>query len=171
MLERLAKFESVVPVDKRGYIHRIDNVLFSHAGLSEVFVTHYFPGFQGDIDELIGEINSFRKEEMWCDASPIWVRPQNGRTVMYPAGYLQVVGHTPVRKMDFYKDILSVDSFSTYRDGSPIGDQRFVWVDTVSKVWGFADKGNEIESTPDEKLDIRSYRIGDRVQFKIRFSD
>ena len=171
VLECLSKFESVVPVDKRGYIHRIDNVLFSHAGLSEVFVTHYFPEFQGDIDELIGEINSLRKEEMWCDASPIWVRPQDGRIVMYPAGYLQVVGHTPVRKTDFYNDILSVDSFSTYRDGSPVGDQRFVWVDTVSKVWGFADKGNEIEPPSDEKLDIRNYQIGDRVRFKIRFSD
>ena len=171
VLACLSKFESTVPVDKRGYIHRIDNILFSHAGLSDAFVTHFFPEFQGDFDELIGEINSLRKEEMWCDASPIWVRPQDGRTVMYPAGFLQVVGHTPVRKTDFYNNILSVDSFSTYRDGSPIGDQRFVWVDTVSKVWGFADKGNEIEPTPDEKLDIRTYRIGDRVQFKIRFSD
>jgi hypothetical protein len=130
-------------------------------------VKHFLPEFQGDIDNLIERINILKEEEMWCDASPIWLRPQDGKTVMYPTGYLQVVGHTPVRKTDFYNDILTVDNFSTYRDGSPFGDQRFVWLDTISKQWGFADKGNLVEPIPDGKLDIRNYRIGDRVHFKI----
>lgn len=29
--------------------------------------------------------------------------------------------------------------FSTYRDGRPIGGERFVWIDTVEKKWAFAE--------------------------------
>ena len=167
VLEGISKLEKLLPAGNIAYIHRIDNVLFSHAGLTEIFVSHFLQKFDGNIDELIEKINSFRRDELWCDASPIWARPQDGRIELYPSGYLQVVGHTPVEKTDFFADVLTVDNFSTYRSGNPIGDQRFVWVDTVSKQWGFADKNGEAE-TPDAKLDIRSYRVGDRVRFKIR---
>lgn len=59
----------------------------------KAFVSHFLPNFDGDIDELLERINNFRREEMWCDASPIWARPQDGSIKMYPRGYLQVVGH------------------------------------------------------------------------------
>ncbi len=124
VLDCLSRLKNAVPKDNIGYIHRIDNVVFSHAGLSEKFVKHFFPKFHGEFDELIEKINALGKEELWCDALPIWVRPQNGGIDMYPSGYLQVVGHTPVRKTDFFGDILTVDNFSTYRDGAPIGDRR-----------------------------------------------
>ena len=88
---------------------------------------------------------------------------------MYPAGYLQVVGHTPVRKTDYFGELITVDNFSTYRNGDPIGDRRFVWVDTVSKQWGFADGNGNPEELPDSKLDIRNYKVGDQVKFKIRY--
>ena len=169
VLEGLSKLEKLMPTGNIAYIHRIDNVLFSHAGLSEVFVSHFLPKLSGEIDELIEEINSFGREEMWCDASPIWIRPQNGRIEMYPAGYLQVVGHTPVRKTDYFGEVVTVDNFSTYRNGNPIGDQRFIWVDTVSKQWEFADGNGKPEELSDPKLDIRNYKVGDRVKFKIRY--
>lgn len=108
---------------------------------------------------------------MWCDASPIWVRPQNGRVEMYSNGILQVVGHTPVKKTDYFRNILTVDNFSTYSDGTPIGDQRFIWVDTVTKEWGFAYGDGKPEKLPDPKLDVRSYKVGDTVRFKIRWYD
>ena len=56
-------------------------------------------------------------------------------------------------------------------DGTPIGDQRFIWVDTVSKEWGFTDNGGIPEELPDPKLDIRTYRRGDRVVYKIKMYD
>ncbi len=52
--------------------------------------------------------------------------------------YLQVVGHTPVISAIQEGNLLSLDNFSTYRDGIPYGDQRFVFVDTTEKTWQFA---------------------------------
>ena len=65
--------------------------------------------------------------------------------------------------------MVTVDNFSTYHNGDPIGDQRFIWIDTVSKQWGFADSDGEPEELPDPKLDIRNYKVGDSVKFKIRY--
>ena len=171
VLEGISKLEKLLPTGNIAYIHRIDNVLFSHAGLTEIFVSHFLPDFDGDIDELLEKINSFRRDELWCDASPIWARPQDGGIEMYPLGYLQVVGHTPVRKTDYFGELVTVDNFSTYRNGNPIGDRRFIWVDTVSKQWGFADGNGKPEELPDPKLDIRNYKVGDCVKFKIRYHD
>ena len=168
VLEGISRLEKLITVGNIAFIHRIDNVLFSHAGLTEAFVSHFLPNFSGDIDEMLEKINSFRREEMWCDVSPIWARPQDGWIKMYPSGYLQVVGHTPVNKTDYFGELLTVDNFSTYRNGDTIGDQRFIWVDTITKQWGFADRNGEIEDIPDEKLDIRNYKVGDKVRFKIR---
>ena len=171
VLDGLFKLAKNLPAENIAFVHRIDNVLFSHAGLSEVFVSHFLSDFNGDIDDFLMEINGFGKEEMWNDVSPIWVRPQNGRIEMYSNGFLQVVGHTPVRKTDFFRNILTVDNFSTYCDGTPIGDQRFIWVDTVTKEWGFADGDGNPEKLPDPRLDVRNYKVGDYVKFKVRWHD
>ncbi len=171
VLDGLSKLEKNLPTESIAFIHRIDNVLFSHAGLSEAFVSHFFPAFDGSIDKLLDRINAFRREEMWRDDSPIWVRPQNGRIEMFSNDFLQVVGHTPVRKTDFFRNILTVDNFSTYCDGTPIGDQRFIWVDTVAKEWEFADGDGNPEKLPDPRLDVRNYKVGDYVKFKVRWHD
>lgn len=171
VLDGLFKLAKNLPAENIAFVHRIDNVLFSHAGLSEVFVSRFLSDFNGDIDDFLKEINGFGKEEMWNDVSPIWVRPQNGRIEMYSNGFLQVVGHTSVRKTDFFRNILTVDNFSTYCDGTPIGDQRFIWVDTVAKEWGFADGDGNPEKLPDPRLDVRNYKVGDYVKFKVRGHD
>ena len=54
--------------------------------------------------------------------------------------YLHVVGHTPVRHPIQDGDVLSTDLFSTYRNGAPFGDERFVIVDTVTKDWQVAEE-------------------------------
>lgn len=52
---------------------------------------------------------------MWNDASPLWQRPQYSKMRMYKQGeFLQVVGHTPVKKITQAGDIISCDVFSTY---------------------------------------------------------
>ena len=95
-----------------------------------------------DITELvdvIDEINSFGKWDLWKDNSPIWARPQDGYYDMYREDLFQVVGHTPVDAPLLTGNVLTLDTFSTYRNGTPIGDERFVWIDTVSTKWDYAN--------------------------------
>ena len=94
VIEGLSKLEKCVSAGNIAYIHRIDSVLFSHAGLTEVFVSHFLPDFSGGIDELLEKINGFRRDELWCDASPIWARPQDGRIEMYPKTVVKVTSVT-----------------------------------------------------------------------------
>ena len=171
VLQGLSSLKAALPAENIAFIHKIDEVLFSHAGLTQAFMSYYFPEHEGGIDDLIERINGFGKEELWNDASPIWARPQDGRIGMYPDVKLQVVGHTPVRRTDYFKGVLTVDIFSTHLNGDPIGDQRFVWVDTITGQWGYSDKGMVPEELPDQKLDIRTYHKGDRVRFKIRWAE
>ena len=60
----------------------------------------------------------------------------------YYDGRLQVVGHTPVEKPLYEKEkrLLTLDTFSTNQDGRPIGDCRFVVVDTVAQTFQYADE-------------------------------
>ena len=87
-------------------------------------------------------------EDMWNDESPVWVRMQKSTSLYfgdirpYYDGRLQVVGHTPVER-PLYEDekgLLSLDTFSTYQDGSPVGNRRFVVIDTKTKVFQYADE-------------------------------
>lgn len=116
------------------YIQRIDNVLFCHGGLCQNFVDQYVPiSKQDDIDETIIRINGLGRYEMWKDDSPIWLRPQYFQRKMYQEDkILQVVGHTPVEKIIKDRNIISCDTFSTYQNGTPIGVEKFLIIDTES---------------------------------------
>lgn len=134
--EGLRKLRESLPDDKQlAYIHRIDNVLFSHGGLRESFVDRYIdPEYRDDEDAVIEGINRLGCAEMWDDESPIWYRPQYYPEKMFRHNeLLQVVGHTPVESISLDWNILSCDVFSTYRDGSPIGTQEFLLIDTLNR--------------------------------------
>ncbi len=114
------------------YVHRIGNVLFSHAGLVDGFVDEY--DLRGiEIDELIGIVNYMDKPQMWRDNSPIWARPQSSIMTPYPPGMAQVMGHTPVPGPYKKENTITLDTFSTYSDGTKIGPNTFFWVDTDSE--------------------------------------
>ena len=124
------------------YVHKIDNVIFCHGGLSETCVkrcpggtSHYH-----DIDWIVNKINScISFDDAWKDYSPIWYRPQyslTGYSQYKPRKLLQVVGHTPIKAINQQHNVLSCDSFSTYPDGAPYGTQEFTVVDTVT--WQFS---------------------------------
>ena len=119
------------------YIHRIDNVLFMHGGLTDEFVkafskaSHY-----NDVDAVISEINELGRGRMWQNYSPIWLRPQYGNYRMYkPRKLLQVVGHTPVKEIKKEGNVISCDTFSTYRNGDPFGTMEFLLLDT--ETWSY----------------------------------
>ena len=134
VVDRLQKFVKALPEGNAAFIHRIDNVLFSHAGLTANFVKAHFGHSDNDnIDYIVDYINKMGKAYMWVDDSPIWARPQNGSWELYPSDMMQVVGHTPVEWPQKEGNLLTLDNFSTYRNGEPIGDERFVWIDTEKK--------------------------------------
>lgn len=114
------------------YIQQIDNVLFCHGGVSKFFVDKYVPiSKQDDVSYVVECINSLGHYDIWCDDSPIWYRPQYYKGKMFkPRIILQVVGHTPMEKVERKGNVISCDVFSTYQDGRPIGTQEFVVVDT-----------------------------------------
>ena len=136
MLETLR--DTLESPDNIGIIHKVDNTLFSHAGLSYEFVEQQFSQ-EMDIECMIDMINDFGVEELWEVNSPIWVRPQDWTLAkgMFPDDLFQVVGHTPVREVFKQDNMITVDTFSTYSNGKPVGNREFCWVDTVKKTWGY----------------------------------
>ena len=140
VVNRIRDLRNSIPPENSEYVHKIDNVVFSHAGLTESFVMRHFGNSKADLDTMIGKINRMGETELWQDDSPIWARPQYGEMRIYPQDVFQVVGHTPVRTALEEGNLLTIDNFSTYRDGRPIGDERFVWIDTIEKKWKFVEE-------------------------------
>lgn len=130
--EKLSALRRELPDERQmAYLHRIDNTIFTHGGLTHAFVKYYASDVDyDDIDAVIEEINSLGMREMWDDASPLWLRPQYYYDKMYKeTELLQVVGHTPVMQIDRLGNVLTCDLFSTYRNGDPIGTQEFLLID------------------------------------------
>lgn len=115
-------------------MHRIDNVLFTHGGLTVEFLQLLNEDLlDADIDEVVAAINDASQNHLWNDESPLWLRPQNRTVNVFRNDiYKQVVGHTPVKKI-FEKDgIISTDVFSTYRDGMQIGESAMIVIDSIT---------------------------------------
>ena len=113
-------------------MHRIDNVIFSHGGLTVEFLRRLNEELlDADIDEVVATVNNASHNYLWNDESPLWLRPQNRTVNVFRNDtYTQVVGHTPVEKI-FEKDgIISTDVFSTYRDGTQIGESAMIVIDS-----------------------------------------
>lgn len=133
--EKLSSLRRELPDrSQMAYIHKIDNVLFTHGGLTHAFVKYYASDIDyDDTDAVLEKINCLGRNEMWDDASPLWLRPQFDFEKMYrEADILQIVGHTPVEEIDRLGNVISCDLFSTYRTGDPIGTQEFLLIDTVT---------------------------------------
>lgn len=137
----LRKLYSSIPAGNLVFVHRIDNVLFSHAGISRMFVREHFETKDYDkVDHIVACINDLRMEDMWNNDSPIWLRPQKQYAHfpinMYkPRTFLQVVGHSPMKEITQEGNVVSCDVFSTYRDRSRYGSHEFCLVDTESWAW------------------------------------
>jgi hypothetical protein len=115
-------------------MQRIDNILFLHGGLTAEFVKRLNPHLmEADINDVIMAVNEASHDLLWNNASPLWFRPQySNREIFRADKYKQVVGHTPVENI-FEKDgVISTDVFSTYRDGTQIGESAMVVIDSES---------------------------------------
>ncbi|MDD6042818.1 MAG: metallophosphoesterase [Eubacteriaceae bacterium] len=113
-------------------MHRIDNVLFSHGGLTTDFLKWFNEDLMNaDIDDVIAAVNDASPYYLWDDESPLWLRPQDKTRETFRADtYKQVVGHTPVEKIFEKNGIISTDVFSTYRDGTQIGESAMIVIDS-----------------------------------------
>lgn len=125
---------SIINTNQIAYIHRIDNALFLHGGLTNEFVMkHVDKDKRDDVDFVIKTINGLDEEIMWGNESPLWFRPQYKQTPMYGEGsYVQVVGHTPVHEIIKERNVISTDVFSRRKDGTFIGSCNFPIIDTVT---------------------------------------
>ena len=129
----LEELKDALPdLDQLAFIHRIDRILFTHGGLTEAFVRRYFTDSEyEDTDLVVRKINEMGHEELWDDSSPLWHRPQYSGATMYKEGeLLQVVGHTPVERIQRVKSLISCDVFSTFRNRKPVGTEEFPLIDT-----------------------------------------
>ena len=147
VISKLEEFGKVFSdTGQLAFMHRIDNVLFSHGGLTTEFVKWLDEELpDANIDDVIAAVNEAPPAHLWSDDSPLWLRPQyKHRDTFRKSIYTQVVGHTPVEKI-FEKDgIISTDVFSTYRDGTQIGESALIVVDSVTRKyekveWHFAN--------------------------------
>ncbi len=133
VLSKLEELEdSLENPSKIAIMHRIDNVLFSHGGLTVDFLKWLDENLiEADIDEVVAAVNDASRSYLWSDESPLWLRPQNRMVNVFRNDtYTQVVGHTPVKRI-FEKDgIISTDVFSTYRDGVQIGESAMIVIDS-----------------------------------------
>ncbi|MBO7335089.1 MAG: metallophosphoesterase [Lachnospiraceae bacterium] len=136
----LYELEAELLWNKRlAFVQRIDNVIFSHAGLKAGFVKEIVKKhkeYADDIDTVISFINTLNRERLWANDSPLWYRPQmNNKDVWVREPFIQVVGHTPVEEIYEDKRVISTDVFSTYRDGRQIGESAFLIIDSKTCEW------------------------------------
>lgn len=136
VLNKLEELEqSLKDPEQIAFIHRIDNVLFMHGGLTTDYVEWTsLDLIDADIDDIIDSINRGSVYELWNDRSPLWFRPQMTTKEMFRTDeYTQVVGHTPVENIYEENGVISTDTFSTHSDGRQIGESAMVVIDTVGR--------------------------------------
>ena len=139
VIEGITKLERILE-DRYKFVHRIDNVLFSHAGVTETFVLHSCGYHVKEIEDILAKINRMGKQELWRDSSPIWARPQADFYRMFRDDlFYQVVGHTPVEEPLDACGVLTLDLFSTYSNGDPYGNQKLYIVDTMTRKFAEAE--------------------------------
>ena len=92
----------------------VNDVLVTHAGLSEKFMYDMKINSNQEIREIVQCLNKLSLETLWCDDSPLWYRPNNKNT---PMPIMQVVGHTPpewIERSGFESEnLVSVDPYCT----------------------------------------------------------
>ena len=113
------------------FAHLDGKAVFSHAGIFQEFIDTNNSSSCNAASELVEEINNLELPAFWRDDSPIWARPQYDKLTSPGVldGYLQVVGHTPLRDIIKKDGIVSLDVFST-NWGEKIGVEKMIIVDT-----------------------------------------
>ncbi len=144
VLSGLNNIEQILGKNKCRFVHKVDNAIFSHAGIMSRFIDRYIPDNRVMNEEremrTIDIINKMRRKDLWIDDSPLWARVLDENYDICFENCLQVTGHTPVKTIVKKSNIIIVDLFSRYSNGAPIGIERFVCVDTISKTYEIVEE-------------------------------
>lgn len=116
---------------------KIDNVIFSHAGITDEFIYNNpeLKKFATDPDKLIGRINALSLWEVWNENGPLWSRHQLDGSLLYE--FRQVCGHTPLETVRDVDNCISTDVFST-EWGKKYGEEKFIIINTETGEWEYA---------------------------------
>jgi predicted phosphodiesterase len=91
-----------------------DDILLTHAGLSQFFYDNYFDIDINNTKEISDYLNHMSLESVWNDQSPIWFRPSKWYDPK--VGLRQIAGHTPPDYFKYYNiaypDYYTVDPYS-----------------------------------------------------------
>lgn len=143
--------------DRFAVIQKVDNWMFSHAGIDSEWVENHLSVTEPDdiricTNRMI-ESRDDTQGHLWNSISPLWLRFQEPwgseatRQRLYTGtngNIKQCVGHSPTQKPYevFREDLgliaLSADTFSTYSSGEPIGDEKLIIIDTDTSTWKYA---------------------------------
>lgn len=117
----------------------LDGWIFTHAGLAEDFVQRRIvpraSGVPLNDKDVVELANDLTVDALWEMDSPLWYRPSTGAQLYGEGRIHQCAGHTPSKRILEYGNLVVCDTFSTYRDGVPIGDQTLCLIDTADNTW------------------------------------
>lgn len=121
-------------------IHEIDEVVFSHAGITMGLFREYCSSVHNHPHQNFWDWinNGLTAERLWREDSPLWHRPSNQlRKNTFNPHYLQIVGHTPVPTITYNHDdhMLYTDTWSTDSERKPLGDRSLLLIKTDAKEW------------------------------------
>lgn len=113
------------------FAHRDGKVIFSHAGIFREFLDEINLGECKTVGVLMEKINNLPADKFWNNNSLLWARPQVEilTTPKILEGYVQVVGHTPMKDTTKQNGVVSTDVFST-NWGKKIGSEQLIIVDS-----------------------------------------
>ena len=94
--------------------YQLDNILFTHAGIGHDWLTYQNKYESGSIADFVNDIWKYQPNRFMFygidqygntkTQTPIWIRPQalmaGNKDTFLKTDYIQVVGHTHVRKID-----------------------------------------------------------------------
>jgi predicted MPP superfamily phosphohydrolase len=129
-LKKATKIEKLVN-DNRSSLqiaYQLDNILFTHAGVSKTFMDSLFGEGKWDNRIVATELNNlfrFNPHAFEFDGvdshgddisqTPIWIRPRSLVADAIP-NYLQVVGHTQFNNIKMHKNICFIDTMQHSRE-------------------------------------------------------
>ena len=126
---------SLLNESQMAIIHKIDNTLFCHAGLSRQYAED-ITGSQSinDVDLVIKKINDTDYGELWeNENSPIWFRPLLEDSELFQSeNMLQVVGHTPVNSIIQTGNLISTDVFTARNREGVDNKGEILLIDTIT---------------------------------------
>lgn len=120
--------------------YQLDNILCTHAGIGHNWLVEQEKYESGSIADFVNDLWNYKPNQfMFCGwdpygdsftQTPIWIRPMSlmsgNKETFLKTDYIQIVGHTQVKRIDmgkatggryYFIDAIDVDQYLIYEDG------------------------------------------------------